>query len=70
MSAYIFITVQVVRGYKTILDMRGAEPDSRVTVIQRCDGFEECKDYQNVRQIDMFPERVTVAPLPMPKKEK
>ncbi|MBP3403114.1 MAG: TolC family protein [Alphaproteobacteria bacterium] len=70
MSAYIFITVQVMRGYKTILDIRGAEPDSRVTVIQRCDGSEECKDYQNVRQIDMFPERVSVAPLPMPKKEK
>lgn len=70
MSAYIFITVQVLRGYKTILDMRGAEPNSRVTVIQRCDGSSECKDYQNVRNIDMFPERVTVAPLPMPKKEK
>ena len=70
MSAYIFVTVQVMRGYKTILDIQGAEPNSRVTVIQRCDGSGTCKDYQNVRQIDMFPERVTVSPLPMPKKEK
>ncbi len=69
MSAYIFITVQVMRGYMSILDMRGAEPDSRVTVIQRCDGSGECKDYQNVRQIDMFPEKVTVTPLPLPKKK-
>ena len=70
MSAYIIITIQVMRGYKTILDMRGAEPDSRVTVIQRCDGSGECKDYQNVRQIDMFPEKVTVSPLPLPKKKR
>lgn len=69
MSAYTFVTIQVMRGYKTILDMRGAEPDSRVTVIQKCDGTDECKNYQNIRQIDMFPERVIVAPLPMPKKE-
>ncbi len=68
MSAYIFMTIQVQRGYKTILDMRGAEPDSIVTVIQRCDGSELCEDYQNIRQIDMFPEPVTVSPLPMPKK--
>ncbi|MBO4519791.1 MAG: TolC family protein [Alphaproteobacteria bacterium] len=70
MSAYIFITVQAVRGYKTILDMRGAEPDSRVTVIQRCDGSDECRDYQNVRQIEMFPEKVTVTPLPLPTKNR
>lgn len=69
MSAYIFVTIQIVRGYKTILDMRGAEPDSLVTVIQRCDGSSECKDYQNVRQIDMFPEKVKVSPLPLPKEE-
>ena len=69
MSAYIFITIQVMRGYKSILDMRGAEPDSRVTVIQRCDGSGECKDYQNIRQIDMFPEKVKVTPLPLPKKK-
>lgn len=69
MSAYIFVTIQVMRGYKTILDMRGAEPDSRVTVIQRCDGTNECKDYQNIRQIDMFPEKVTVSPLPLPREK-
>ena len=70
MSAYIIITIQVMRGYKSILDMRGAEPDSRVTVIQRCDVSNGCDDYQNIRQVDMFPEKVTVAPLPLPKKNK
>ena len=69
MSAYILITIQVMRGYKTIMDIRGAEPDSRVTVIQRCTESEECEDYKDIRQIDMFPERVKVAPLPLPKKK-
>ena len=70
MSAFLLITIHVTRGYKSILDMRGAEPDSRVTVIQRCDANDGCGDYQNVRQMDMFPEKVTVAPLPLPKKKK
>lgn len=69
MSAYILVTVQVMRGYRSILDMRGAEPDSRVTVIQRCTVSDGCGDYQNVRQIDMFPEKVTVSPLPLMKKQ-
>ena len=68
MSAYLFITVQIMRGYKTVLDMQGAEPNSLVTVIQRCDGIGECNDYHRVRQVDMFPEKVTVSPLPIPKK--
>ena len=70
MSAYLMITIHVKRGYKSILDMLGAEPDSRVTVIQRCDALDGCDDYQNVRQIDMFPEKVTVSPIPLPKKKK
>ncbi len=65
MSAYVVMTVQVVRGYRTIMDMRGAERDSRVTVIQKCTADEVCKNNQNVRLIDVFPERVSVAPLPL-----
>lgn len=68
LSAYIILTIQVMRGYKTIMDMRGAEPNSRVTVIQRCDEHSDCRDNVNIRQIDMFPERVKVSPLPLPKK--
>lgn len=64
MSAYVVMTVQVVRGYKTIMDMRGAERDSRVTVIQKCQADEVCKNDQNVRLIDVFPERVKVSPVP------
>ena len=68
MSAYVVMTVQVVRGYRTIMDMRGAERDSRVTVIQKCMADETCQNNQNVRLIDTFPERVTVAPLPLKKR--
>ena len=70
MSAFLLITVQVTRGYQSIMDMRGAEPDSRVTVIQRCTLKDGCGDYQNIRQIDMYPEKVTYSPLPLPKKKK
>lgn len=68
MSAYVVMTVQVVRGYRTIMDMRGAERDSRVTVIQKCMADETCQNNQNIRLIDTFPERVTVAPLPLKKR--
>ena len=68
MSAYLYVTIQVRRGFRTILDVLGAEPDSRVMVIEKCNLSDSCQDHQNVRQIDMFPEKVLVAPLPMPRK--
>ncbi|MCQ2965185.1 MAG: TolC family protein [Alphaproteobacteria bacterium] len=63
LSAHILVTIKVVRGYRTIMDMRGAEPDSKVTVIQKCIEDETCQNNINVREIKVFPEKVKVAPL-------
>ena len=63
LSAHILVTLRVVRGYRTIMDMRGAEPDSKVTVIQKCIEDETCKNDINVKEINVFPEKVKVAPL-------
>lgn len=69
LSAYILLTIRVVRGYQTVLDVRGAEKDSRVTVIQKCQMDESCEDNKNVRQIDAFPEKIKVMPLVNTKKK-
>lgn len=62
-SAYIIVTVQVTRGYQTLMDLRGADRNSRVMVIQKCTENDVCEKDINLRQIDLFPERVKVSPL-------
>ena len=63
-SAFVILTIQVTRGYQTLMDLRGAERNSRVMVIQKCTETDVCQPDVNLRQIDMYPDRVTVSPLP------
>jgi outer membrane protein TolC len=67
MSAYITVVVQVMRGFKQMLDLRGADPDARVTVIERCRG-EECNDYPMRDPVDNFPNKVIISPIPHTKR--
>ena len=63
LSAYIIVAVQVLRGYKSMLDLRGADPDARVSVIERCTS-EKCEDYPMRKPVNDFPDKVIVGPIP------
>lgn len=67
LSAYVIVAVQVLRGYKSMLDLRGADPDARVSVIERCTS-EKCEDYPMRGPADDFTDKVIVGPIPHSKR--
>lgn len=67
MSASIIVVVQVLRGFKSMLDLRGAEPDARVSVIERCLS-ERCEDYPLHNPANYAPDKVIVGPIPNTKR--
>ena len=69
-SAYIIATVEVLKGYKSVMNLRGAEAGGRAVVIERCDGNGNCLDDSLIRPKPNVPGKVVVKPMPFVKKKK
>lgn len=66
-SAYAIVAIEVLRGYKPIMNLRGAQEGGRALVIERCKGNAKCDDSSLLRPSVTVPGKVETRPAPFVK---